>query len=111
MKNLTIITLLFLGLTFPLHLSAQVMFSELDEALAHPNPEEVTVLTLNFHYLDEFPTEILKFSNLEVLNLGFNNLTSIPNDIKKLSKLQELHLNNNKFTTFPTAICQLKNLT
>ena len=63
-----------------------------------------------FSDIDEFPSELLKFTNLRKLDLSSNRLSDISPEICKLLNLEELNLSDNGFVKFPNSLHCLKNL-
>ena len=81
------------------------IYTNLEDALK--NPEKVFNLDLSKKKLEEFPTDILKFTNLRKLKLSKNKIKAVPEEIKQLQNLVELDLSNNKLTEFGAGICQI----
>jgi hypothetical protein len=84
-------------------------FSNLADALK--TPDVVCFLDLTNQKLTAFPTDILKFKNLEYLDLADNSIPSVPPEIAQLSKLNELWLGNNQLTSLPSEIGDMSGLT
>ncbi len=84
------------------------IYTDLQEALKEP--EKVYNLDLSKKKLNEFPMDILKFTNLRSLKLYKNRIDSIPNEISQLKNLRELNVGLNDLTKFNKAICELTNL-
>ena len=84
------------------------IYTNLEEALKEP--DKVYNLDLSKKKLNEFPMEILKFTNLRTLKLYKNRIDSIPNEISQLKNLRELNVGLNDLTKFNVNICQLTNL-
>lgn len=70
-------------------------FSDLDEA--SKEPEKVIYLDLSLQKLKTFPSEILKFTNLEKLYLPYNYYPSIPDEIAVLDKVKELDISGSYY--------------
>lgn len=70
----------------------------------------VSDIYLDGQGLEEFPTEVLQYKNLEVLDLSRNSIREIPDEIGTLKKLKVLRLAGNPLTTLPKSILQLPNL-
>ncbi len=69
----------FSQITFP---DSTFIYTNLEEALKEP--EKVYNLDLSKKKLNEFPMEILKFTNLRSLKLYKNRIDSIPDEISQL---------------------------
>jgi len=68
-------------------------FDDLAEAIL--TPEVVFGLDLSGQGFKTFPSEILKFENLNTLDLSNNQISTLPNDINKLKFLSSVKLSNN----------------
>ncbi|OYU80518.1 MAG: hypothetical protein CFE23_08490 [Flavobacterium sp. BFFFF1] len=81
---------------------------------ADKDPEKVLSIKINPHTtditLDEIPTAISKYTNLETLYLSDYGFTSVPKEIGSLSKLKSLSLAGNELETLPEEIFNLKAL-
>ncbi len=119
MKGLSVFFALFLALsskliaqTSPLldsiTLDTLTPFTSIEEALKHP--EQVIKLELRKNKLKTFPTEILKFTNLQYLDLSKNNIKEIPNEIEQLKNLQYFAISKNGLEELTPQIGQLTHL-
>lgn len=70
-------------------------------------PESVNNLSLAENKFRDFPSGIVRFSNLKYLNLSNNGIRTISQDIEQLSNLEWLDLSNNKISELPETICNL----
>ena len=68
-------------------------FDDLEEA--NLTPDFVYGLDLSGQGLKTFPSEILKFENLNTLDLSNNQINKLPNDITKMKHLSSVKLSNN----------------
>lgn len=84
------------------------IYTNLEEALKEP--EKVYHLDLSKKKIQDFPMEVLKFSNLRTLKLYKNKIDSIPDEISQLKNLRELNVGMNNLTKFNVHICELTNL-
>lgn len=84
------------------------VYDNLEEALKNPNA--VYRLSLRGKKLKTFPSEILKFKNLQELDLSKNRLDSLPNELCDLRNLQVLDVSSNKIVYLPDSIGKLKHL-
>lgn len=84
------------------------IYTNLEEALKEP--EKVYNLDLSKKKIQDFPMEVLKFTNLRSLKLYKNRIDSIPNEISQLKNLRELNMGLNDLKKFNVNICQLTNL-
>lgn len=84
------------------------IYTNLEEALKEP--EKVYNLDLSKKKIQDFPMEVLKFTNLRSLKLYKNRIDSIPDEISQLKNLRELNVGLNDLTKFNKAICELTNL-
>jgi len=84
------------------------IYTNLEQALKEP--DKVYHLDLSKKKLQDFPMEVLKFTNLRSLKLYKNKIDSIPNEISQLKNLRELNVGLNDLTKFNVNICQLTNL-
>jgi hypothetical protein len=64
-------------------------------------------LDLSENKIQEFPSEILQFSDLEELNLSFNLIPEVPSKVSQLSKLAVLYISKNNLHFLPTQIAEL----
>lgn len=103
--SLLIINSGFSQITVP---DSTFIYTDLQEALKEP--EKVYHLDLSKKKLQDFPMEVLKFTNLRSLKLYKNRIDSIPNEISQLKNLGELNVGMNDLTKFNVNICQLTNL-
>lgn len=85
-------------------------FNDLQRALAHTKPTQITTLDLSNQHLTELPDEIGRFSNLRVLTLYGNQLTRLPYPIGELTNLTTLNAGMNQLTQLPDSMRQLRNL-
>lgn len=83
-------------------------FRSLSEALE--NPKGVTRLELANKELASFPSDIVKFKNLEVLDLEKNHLIELFNNFDRMPKLKELYLFGNRINELPETFVLLKKL-
>jgi hypothetical protein len=76
------------------------------------NPKLVETLSLDYFHepLLEFPSEILKLTELKHLNLKENGIESIPDNIDKLSKMESLNLLDNNLKEINPSICDCSSL-
>ncbi len=81
----------------------------LDEALKQP-VDSIIKLVYFKQNADEFPKEVLGFTNLNVLEVTYNSIRELPDGIQKLPYLQSLYLQQNQFSSFPESIMGIKNL-
>lgn len=73
---------------------------------AYSQPDSVINLALYANDLNEIPSNIDTFKNLQLLGLDHNNLSDLPSTIGNLIYLQKIHLNKNSFTEFPVELTQ-----
>ena len=71
---------------------------------------QLQILVLSGSVLAALPNEIGELTNLQVLDLGGAQLTSLPSEIFKLKQLQILVLSGNVLATLPNEIGELTNL-
>jgi Leucine-rich repeat (LRR) protein len=74
------------------------------------NPDKVEALILSNTGEQGFPTEILKFKNLQYLILDSNQIDIIPEQINELSKLEVLSLGHNNIEKLPATLGDLTEL-
>jgi leucine-rich repeat protein SHOC2 len=74
-------------------------FYDLQSALRVP--EQVEQLVLYQRGLQEWPRELLRFTNLRSLDLSGNFLSLVPDWISELPQLEELVLSHNQLDSFP----------
>jgi len=84
------------------------VYTNLETALK--SPEKVYHLDLSKQKLEEFPMDIVKFTNLRTLNLFKNKIKTVPDEIARLKNLRELNIGHNKLTAFGNGICELTEL-
>jgi Leucine-rich repeat (LRR) protein len=88
--------------------------SHLRTALTGNNPvfEQLIVLSLKNHGLEELPAELSCFCNLEVLDLSSNRFTDLPDAVLTLKRLQKIDLSKNLFepAIFYSILQRLKTL-
>jgi outer membrane biosynthesis protein TonB len=73
-------------------------------------PKAVRRLSLTDNGLSEFPSDILKLTNLEFLDLEENQIQTLPGEIAALNKLEELYLLENQLQGLPGSFGNLKKL-
>ena len=83
-------------------------FTDLDSA--RKNPDAVVKLVLRKKKLKDFPTQVLKFKNLQYLDLSKNSIKELPDSIITLKKLQVLIVSKTGLESLPNTIGGLKNL-
>lgn len=108
MKNS--ITILVFVLLISQSFGQKTTYTNLEEGLKTPNL--VKHLNLSYQNIEEVPTSILQFKNLESLNLSHNNLNNIPEFLIK-SNIKELDISFNKQIDIGKSfdvISQFKNL-
>jgi len=92
-----------------LNLQSDGYFDDLEKALL--NPDAVLHLNLKKKNLNEFPTAVYSFKNLEILDLSGNEIVVIPEGINKaVPKLRELYLNSNNLKSIGYEIVSLTHL-
>lgn len=91
-----------------LTLAAYDEYTNLDSA--RKNPDAVVKLILRKKKLKSFPTQILKFKNLQYLDLSKNSIKELPDSIITLKKLQVLIVSKTGLESLPNSIGGLKNL-
>lgn len=89
-------------------LQREKWFYSMDEAIRNPN--EVYKLSLKEAKLKSFPSDILRFPNLQILNLSGNKIKSVPDEIQDLKNLQVLVLTNNRLRALPAGMRELQHL-
>jgi Leucine-rich repeat (LRR) protein len=117
MKKLFFILLLFsikISVAQEAQLLDSVALSQYDEFTdldsARKNPDAVVKLVLRKKKLKTFPTQILKFKNLQYLDLSKNSIKELPDSIITLKKLQVLIVSKTGLESLPNTIGGLKNL-
>lgn len=83
-------------------------FTDLDSA--RRDPDKVVKLVLRKKKLKDFPSQILKFKNLQYLDLSKNSIKELPDSIVVLKKLQVLIVSKTGLESLPNTIGGLKNL-
>ena len=83
-------------------------YTNLQEALK--NPDAVVKLVLRKQHLKSFPSEILKFRNLQYLDISKNSISELPDSINKLSNLQYFACSKTGLKRLPKEIGKLTNL-
>ena len=89
-------------------LSIYEEYDNLDSARKHP--DDVVKLVLRKKKLKDFPSQILKFKNLQYLDLSKNSIKELPDSIITLKKLQVLIVSKSGLESLPNTIGGLKNL-
>ncbi len=74
------------------------------------NELRVTILSPEYHNLEELPPEIGQLSKLEHLDFSRNELKTIPPEIGQLIQLKSLDLRSNNLEMLPPEIGQLSKL-
>ncbi|MDO9001234.1 MAG: leucine-rich repeat domain-containing protein [Bacteroidota bacterium] len=117
MKKLIFIFLIFLikisgysqeTLLDSVALSIHDEYTNLDSARKHP--DDVIKLVLRKKKYKSFPSQILKFKNLQYLDLSKNLIKEIPDSIIILKNLQVLIVSKTGLESLPNTIGGLKNL-
>ncbi len=117
MKKIVLLAIIFLaGLTSSAQenlldsvaLSIYDEFTDLDSA--RKDPDKVVKLVLRKKRYKSFPTQILKFKNLQYLDLSKNSIKELPDSIILLKKLQVLIVSKTGLESLPNSIGGLKNL-
>lgn len=80
------------------------------EATRAANPDSVFRLSLRGKKLNQIPSEVYQFKNLQWLDLSRNRITALNDSIGLLHSLTDLNLGYNKLKTLPPSIGNLKNL-
>lgn len=75
------------------------------ESIQNVSPDSVYRLDLSKSKLEEIPSIIFSFKNLQELDLSKNKLSHLKG-IEVFKDLRILNLTKNKFETFPLEICQ-----
>ena len=83
-------------------------FTDLDSA--RRDPDKVVKLILRKKKYKTFPSQILKFKNLQYLDLSKNSIKELPDSIILLKKLQVLIVSKTGLESLPNTIGGLKNL-
>jgi hypothetical protein len=83
-------------------------YHDLGKALKQP--KSIKRFSLIRENLSSFPSDILKFVNLEFLDLENNQIQTLPPEIELLTELQELYLFRNKVETLPSNFGNLKKM-
>jgi Leucine-rich repeat (LRR) protein len=83
-------------------------YTDLDEALK--NPDNVVKLSLRKKKYRSFPTEVLKFKNLQYLDLSKNSIKELSDSIVTLKNLQFLIVSKSGLERLPVNIGRMKNL-
>jgi len=79
-------------------------------ALHSSRPLEIKKLSLKKLNFTKFPSEILKFKNLEELDLAGNFITKLPEELGTLTELRSLNLGANNLKELPKELHNLKKL-
>ena len=83
-------------------------YTSIQEALK--NPDAVVKLVLRKQKFKSFPSEILRFKNLQYLDISKNNISTLPDSIGTLTYLQYFSCSKTGLQKIPGEIGQLSNL-
>ena len=75
-----------------------------------PKPDKVRAIELEGQGLQNLPSELFRYKNLEYLNLRDNNIKSLPDSIQIFENLYALFLDDNPIKELPESIVSLSNL-
>ena len=89
-------------------LSIYEEYDNLDSARKHP--DDVVKLVLRKKKLKDFPSQILKFKNLQYLDLSKNEISRIPYSFGDLENLEIADLWSNNLDSFPETLKKLPKL-
>ncbi len=84
------------------------LYTSLQKALK--NKDEVKILKMHDHKIEQIPPEIGQLQKLEVLSINSNILKSIPPEIGELQQLRFIFMIGNDIQTLPPEIGELRNL-